>query len=270
MLKVPAIDIAEVGSGGGSLAGIDKGGLAEGRARSRPAPMPGPACYGLGNAAADRHGCQRGARAYQSTAHWSAVGSRSIGALSERAIMRTSRGRSGCRWRMRRTASARWPTPPWRAAIRAVTVERGRDPRDLTLIAIGGNGGIHAVDVARYLGIRRVVVPPLAGVFQRRRDAGLGPRAHRSRHRDAAARCADRRRSGRMKARLADDVTPRLSATAITGARVATALGGGPAPRGPGDRTDCALRRRNDRAELAHPLRRRVRQDLRLSRRKPD
>ena len=50
-------------------------------------------------------------------------------------------------------------------AIRAVTVERGRDPRDLTLIAIGGNGGIHALDVARDLGIRRVVVPPLAGVF---------------------------------------------------------------------------------------------------------
>ena len=50
-------------------------------------------------------------------------------------------------------------------AIRAVTVERGRDPRDLTLIAIGGNGGIHAPDVARDLGIARVVVPPLAGVF---------------------------------------------------------------------------------------------------------
>jgi len=50
-------------------------------------------------------------------------------------------------------------------AIRAVTVERGRDPRDLTLVAIGGNGGIHALDVARDLGISRIVVPPLAGVF---------------------------------------------------------------------------------------------------------
>ena len=50
-------------------------------------------------------------------------------------------------------------------AIRAVTVERGRDPRDLTLVAMGGNGGIHALDVARELGIPRVVVPPLSGVF---------------------------------------------------------------------------------------------------------
>ena len=50
-------------------------------------------------------------------------------------------------------------------AIRAVTVERGRDPRDLTLIAIGGNGGIHARTWRAHLGISRVVVPPLAGVF---------------------------------------------------------------------------------------------------------
>ena len=50
-------------------------------------------------------------------------------------------------------------------AIRAVTVERGRDPRDLTLIAMGGNGGIHAIDLARQLGIRRVIVPPMSGVF---------------------------------------------------------------------------------------------------------
>jgi N-methylhydantoinase A len=50
-------------------------------------------------------------------------------------------------------------------AIRAVTVERGRDPRDLTLMAFGGNGGIHSVDVARQLGVRTIIIPPLAGVF---------------------------------------------------------------------------------------------------------
>src|SRR5262249_21184094 len=50
-------------------------------------------------------------------------------------------------------------------AVRAVTVERGRDPRDLVLIAMGGNGGIHAIDLARQLGIPPVIVPPLSGVF---------------------------------------------------------------------------------------------------------
>src|ERR1700754_5107048 len=48
MLKVPAIDIAEVGAGGGSLAGIDKGGLLKVGPESAGA-VPGPACYGLGN-----------------------------------------------------------------------------------------------------------------------------------------------------------------------------------------------------------------------------
>jgi N-methylhydantoinase A len=50
-------------------------------------------------------------------------------------------------------------------AIRAVTVERGRDPRDMTMIAFGGGGPLHAVDVARLLGIRRVIAPVTAGVF---------------------------------------------------------------------------------------------------------
>ena len=81
-------------------------------------------------------------------------------------------------------------------AIRAVTVERGRDPRDLTLVAIGGNGGIHALDVARDLGIPRVVVPPLAGVFSAVGMLASRPRAHRAGHRHALPRHADDGRAG--------------------------------------------------------------------------
>src|SRR6185503_5395816 len=50
-------------------------------------------------------------------------------------------------------------------AIRSVTIERGRDPRDFTLVAFGGSGPVHAVDVARALEIRRVLVPISPGVF---------------------------------------------------------------------------------------------------------
>jgi N-methylhydantoinase A len=50
-------------------------------------------------------------------------------------------------------------------AIRAVTVERGKDPRDLALMAFGGGGPLHAVDVARLLGIKRVLISPVSGVF---------------------------------------------------------------------------------------------------------
>jgi N-methylhydantoinase A len=50
-------------------------------------------------------------------------------------------------------------------AIRSVTIERGRDPRDFTLVAFGGSGPVHAVDLARALEIPRVLVPVAPGVF---------------------------------------------------------------------------------------------------------
>jgi N-methylhydantoinase A len=50
-------------------------------------------------------------------------------------------------------------------AIRAVTIERGRDPRDFTLVAFGGSGPAHACDVAAALDVRRVLVPVAPGVF---------------------------------------------------------------------------------------------------------
>jgi N-methylhydantoinase A len=50
-------------------------------------------------------------------------------------------------------------------AIRAVTVERGQDPRDFALLAFGGGGPAHAADLAQMLGIRRVILPAFPGVF---------------------------------------------------------------------------------------------------------
>ena len=50
-------------------------------------------------------------------------------------------------------------------AIKSVSVQRGRDPRDFTLFAFGGSGPIHAAGIARELGIRRILVPPRPGVF---------------------------------------------------------------------------------------------------------
>src|SRR5690606_37368231 len=50
-------------------------------------------------------------------------------------------------------------------AVRAVTTERGRDPRTMEVLAFGGAGPVQAAEVLRQLGARRVVVPPLTGVF---------------------------------------------------------------------------------------------------------
>ena len=113
MLKVPAIDIAEVGAGGGSLAGIDKGGLLKVGPESAGA-MPGPACYGLGN---DRPTVTDANVVLGLINPRALAGGRlAIDRQPERAGDRGARGASrwGCRWRMRRTASARLPTRPCR------------------------------------------------------------------------------------------------------------------------------------------------------------
>jgi N-methylhydantoinase A len=50
-------------------------------------------------------------------------------------------------------------------AVRVISVEQGEDPRDFTLVAFGGAGPLHAADVARTMGIRKVLVPPRPGLL---------------------------------------------------------------------------------------------------------
>jgi N-methylhydantoinase A len=163
VLKVPAIDIAEVGAGGGSVAYVDAGGLLHVGPQSVGAD-PGPACYALGNdrptvtdanmvlgylnPVALAGGTLRvdPARSHESIA-------RHVAAPLGLDVIDAAHG-------IRELANVNMAR-----AIRAVTVERGRDPRDLTLVAFGGGGPVHAVAVARQLGIRRIVAPVMAGVF---------------------------------------------------------------------------------------------------------
>jgi N-methylhydantoinase A len=163
MLKVPAIDIAEVGAGGGSLASIDHGGLLRVGPESAGAD-PGPACYGLGN---DRPTVTDANVVLGYVNAQSLAGGqlpidrqRSLAAIEAHIARPLGIAIEDAAHGIRAVANAAMAR-----AVRSVTVERGRDPRDLTLIAMGGNGGIHAIDLARQLGIGRVVVPPLSGVF---------------------------------------------------------------------------------------------------------
>jgi len=163
MLKVPAIDIAEVGAGGGSLAGIDKGGLLVVGPQSAGA-VPGPACYGLGNerpTVTDANvvlgfinpGSLAGGKLAIDRGRSEAAIRVHVGEPLKLSLADAAHG-------IRAVANAAMAR-----AVRAVTIERGRDPRDLTLMAFGGNGGVHAPDLARQLGIPRVVVPPMSGIF---------------------------------------------------------------------------------------------------------
>ena len=267
MLKVPAIDIAEVGAGGGSLAGIDKGGLLKVGPELAGA-VPGPACYGLGNArpTVTDANVVLGLINPKSLAGGRLAIDRG---LSERAILTHVAKPLGLSLEEAAHGIRAVANAAMSRAIRAVTVERGRDPRDLTLVAFGGNGGIHALDVARDLGIRRVLVPPLAGVF-----SAVGMLASDVEHiaLDTVTRFLDALTTAefkQLKQRLADEVGRRLAADGFTGARAALAWEAD--LRHEGQATELTVYYDgDDLAELCAPLRRRVRQDLRLQGRDAD
>ncbi|MGH9696596.1 MAG: hydantoinase/oxoprolinase family protein, partial [Bryobacteraceae bacterium] len=219
MLKVPAIDIAEVGAGGGSIAGIDKGGLLTVGPQSAGA-VPGPACYGLGNEQPTVTDANVVLGFINATSL--AGGELTIDrGLSDSAIriyvgdplgIAVEDAAHGIR-AVANAAMAR--------AIRAVTVERGRDPRDLTLMAFGGNGGVHAPDLARQLGIPRVVVPPMSGIF-----SALGMLAADIEH--TALKTISRRLDGMtvshlqaIKTELQDQVNAQLAADGYRAERTA-------------------------------------------------
>jgi len=163
MLKVPAIDIAEVGAGGGSIAGIDAGGLLKVGPESAGA-VPGPACYSLGNTrpTVTDANVVLGMVNPKSLAGGRLAIDRRLAeeAIREHVARPLGLSLEDAAHGIRAVANAAMAR-----AIRAVTVERGRDPRDFTMMAFGGNGGNHGVDVARQLGVRKIIIPPFAGVF---------------------------------------------------------------------------------------------------------
>ena len=163
MLKVPSIDIAEVGSGGGSIARIDAGGLLVVGPESAGGD-PGPACYGRGT----QQPTVTDANMVLGFLNPRALAGGSLpvdATLSRRAVEAhvahpLNLPLEDAAHGIRQVANVNMAR-----AIRAVTVERGKDPRDMALMAFGGGGPLHAVDVARLLGIRRVLISPVSGVF---------------------------------------------------------------------------------------------------------
>ena len=162
-LKLPVIDIAEVGAGGGSIAWLDKAGSLKVGPRSAGA-APGPACYGGGNdepTVTDANlvlGYLNPEALAGGTVPVRA--DRARAAIAERLAAPLGRGVVETAFGAHTVANANMMK-----AVKAVTTYRGRDPRDFTLVAFGGSGGVHAVDLARVLRIRQVVLPAAAGVF---------------------------------------------------------------------------------------------------------
>ena len=160
-VKIPVIDLAEVGAGGGSIASVDSGGGLRVGPRSAGS-VPGPACYGRG-------GTEPTVTDANLLMGYLKPGRLSGGIsldpeLSAKAIESAIGGPLGFDVATAAHAIHNVANASMAAAIRVVTVQRGIDPRDFTLVAFGGAGPLHAVELADTFGIGQVVIPRAAGV----------------------------------------------------------------------------------------------------------
>jgi N-methylhydantoinase A len=162
LIRVPAIDIAEVGAGGGSIAWIDSGGALRVGPESAGA-APGPACYGRGDepTVTDANVVLGFLNPeFLVGGSLRIDGSRAGAAISEKIARPLGLDLIAAAAGIHRVVNS-----TMQRAIRSVSIERGRDPRDFALIAFGGNGPVHAAGLAAALDITRIIVPPWPGVF---------------------------------------------------------------------------------------------------------
>jgi N-methylhydantoinase A len=163
LIRVPSIDVAEVGAGGGSLAWVDAGGVLRVGPESAGA-VPGPACYARGG---DRPTVTDAnlVLGYLNPLHLIGGELALDHERAERAIAIHIGGRLGLGTLDVAAGIQRIANATMQRAIRSVSIERGRDPRDFALIAFGGSGPVHAAGLAEALDIATVIVPPHPGLF---------------------------------------------------------------------------------------------------------
>ena len=163
VLRVPTIDIAEVSAGGGSIAWADRAGGLQIGPRSAGA-VPGPVCYGAGGTEPTVSDADV-ALGFLNPEHllggsFPIDAGRARAALRERLAAPAGLTETEAAWGVHTLANVKMG-----GALRAVSSERGRDPRRFAMIAFGGSGPVHAAGLAASLGIGHVIVPPSPGVF---------------------------------------------------------------------------------------------------------
>jgi N-methylhydantoinase A len=161
-IMVPVVDLVEIGSGGGSIAWVDDFGKLHVGPQSAGA-VPGPVAYSRGGAQATTTDANlaldRINPAYFCGGEFDADMD-AVGAALDVIAQRLGVGRTEAARGVVRIANSNMIN-----ALKLVSVNRGHDPRDFTLVAFGGGGGMHAVELAAELGIRKVVIPRAADVF---------------------------------------------------------------------------------------------------------
>ena len=162
-LRLPVVDVAEVGAGGGSVVTVDAVGRVTVGPRSAGA-APGPACYARGGTEPTVTDANV-VLGYLSPAGLLGGAMPIDAERATRAIREHVAAPLGCS-----VAQAAWgihmvANSTMARAVKAVSTQRGRDVREFTLIAFGGSGPVHAAQLARTMGIRHIVVPLVPGLF---------------------------------------------------------------------------------------------------------
>ncbi|RPH77738.1 MAG: hydantoinase/oxoprolinase family protein, partial [Candidatus Rokuibacteriota bacterium] len=218
LLRVPAIDLAEVGAGGGSIVWRDAGGALQVGPRSAGA-APGPLCYDLG-----------GTEPTVTDANV-VLGYLNPTALAGGAV-KLNAGRAHEVFQERIAEPLGLPLAEaahgahliaasnMMRAIRAVSSERGRDPREYALFAFGGNGPLFAAGMARALEMTRVVIPPAPGLFSAFGLLYAEVEHHYVRTWRRRAQGVDPAELERAFARLEDEARAQLAAEGFTGVAV--------------------------------------------------
>lgn len=160
-LLVPMFDIQTIGAGGGSIARVDAAGAFKVGPRSAGA-TPGPACYGLGGdepTITDAHLVLGRIDPARFLGGEMALDTERAKAVIDRLAGQLGLGRLETAEGVLTLANASMAQ-----TIRSITVERGHDPREFSLVAFGGAGPLHAAELAAMLDVREVVVPPHPGI----------------------------------------------------------------------------------------------------------
>ena len=160
-VRLPSIDINTVGAGGGSIAHVGPDGLMKVGPESAGA-VPGPACYGRGGILPT----VSDANAFLGRLPAALVGGgMTLDREASRRVIAPLAERLGLPLHETALGIIRICVSNMVRAIRSISVERGYDPRDFTLMPFGGAGGLHAADVAEELSIRRILVPLSPGIL---------------------------------------------------------------------------------------------------------
>ena len=162
-LKVPAIDLAEVGAGGGSILSIDAGGSLKAGPESAGA-SPGPVCYDAGGKQPTITDANV-ILGYINPDHLVGGAVKLNKEKASQAFKEKIADPLGLSLDAAAYGAHLISASNMIRAIKAVSTERGRDPRSYSLFAFGGNGPLFAAGMAQSIGISRVVIPPSPGLF---------------------------------------------------------------------------------------------------------